>query len=273
MRASPAAVSLLVLALAALPGCTTRADLDQLNQNQFALRGMIASERQRIDALEQRLRRLNDEIVRLRHAAESGAGGGSAEVKALKERIEKLDSDIGALQAAVAATPAMVPPGAPAMPGSPAAGAAAVERPPSWPNDLVREMEAARDSRAAGARIFREGLAAMNDGKYSEAILKFAQLKKSYPKSPLVEPATYFEANALYEIGRFDQAILQFNDLVMRYPKGRYASAALLRQAQAFLRLNDRIDARLTLQKLVADHPGSPEASQASEMLRTLVSG
>ena len=34
-----------------IAGCADQTDMEQLNQNQFALRGMIASDRQQIDAL------------------------------------------------------------------------------------------------------------------------------------------------------------------------------------------------------------------------------
>ena len=265
----PLARVALLVSGALLAGCTTRADMEQLNQNQLTLRGMIASERQRTDALEQRIARLNDEIMQLKHNAESGDLGG-ANVKALKDRIAKLESDLSSMQATVAAAP----PGALAE-GESSAPAVAMpaDLPPTWPDELDREIETTNDSRAQGVKVYREGLTAMRDGKYSAAVVKFANLQKTYPKSPLVEPAGYFAANAFYELGKYDQAILQFNDLVMRYPKGRYASVALLRQAQAFLKLNDRIDARLTLQKLVADFAGTPEATEGNKMLRDLVGG
>src|ERR1700687_3936145 len=59
----------------ALAGCTPQSDLQQLNQNEFALRGMIASDRQQIDSLQQQLKRQNDEITELKHGAGTGAGG------------------------------------------------------------------------------------------------------------------------------------------------------------------------------------------------------
>ncbi|MGH7864485.1 MAG: tetratricopeptide repeat protein [Candidatus Binataceae bacterium] len=252
-------------------GCTTRADMDQLNQNQLTLRSMIAAERQRTDALEQRIVRLSDEIVQLKHNAESAETGGN-DVKALKDRIAKLEGDLSSMQATAAAGPARGAADGEGATPAPVAVAPA-DIPPTWPDELDQAIMAAGDSRDQGVKVYRQGLAAMKEGNYSAAVVKFASLQKTYPKSPLVEPAGYFAANALYELGRHDQAILQFNDLVMRYPKGRYASAALLRQAQAFLKLNDRIDARLTLQKLVADFAGTTEASAGNKLLKDLVGG
>jgi len=268
---SLATLAALCISGSLVAGCTTRADMDQLNQNQLTLRSMIASERQRTDALQQRVARLNDDIIQLKHNAESGEAGGN-DVKALKDRIAKLEGDLSSIQATAAAGPpagAVEGEGAAPAPVAPAPADIA----PTWPDELDQEVMAASNSRDQGVKVYRQGLTAMKEGNYSAAVVKFANLQKTYPKSPLVEPAGYFAANALYELGRYDQSILQFNDLVMRYPKGKYASAALLRQAQAFLKLNDRIDARLTLQKLVADFAGTSEATAGNKMLKDLVGG
>ena len=264
----------------ALAGCTPQSDLQQLNQNEFALRGMIASDRQQIDSLQQQLKRQNDEITELKHGA--GTAGGDA--SSLGDKVAKLESEVSALQAGMAATPgatvpggdtAGVTPGAiasnPPAPG-PSAPAMPTETPPTWPSELDQELADAAKSSEPGIKIYRQGLEAMKARKFPLAVTYFTKLQHSYPKSALSEPAEYFAANALYETGEFDKAILQFNDLVMRFPKGKYASAALLREAQAFLKLNDRIDARLTLQKLVADHGGTPEATAANTMMKDLAS-
>jgi tol-pal system protein YbgF len=270
-----------VLATFALAGCADQSGMDQLNKNEFALRGMIAADRQQIDALKAVVARQNDQIEELQHGA--GAAGGTA--SGANDRIASLEAEVKALQAGMAAAPgAMPPPGAPADsvgPGlasaPPPAGVTAppatpAEIAPTWPTELDQEIAAAASSNEPGIKIYREGLDAMKAGKYPLAVTRFTKLQHAYPKSPLSEPAEYFAANALFETGGYDQAILQFNDLVMRFPKGKYASAALLREAQAFVKLNDRIDARLTLQKLVADHAGTPEAASADTMMKDLAS-
>ena len=269
----------------ALAGCTPQADMQQLNQNEFTLRGMIASDRQQINSLKQQIQRQNDQIEELKHGA-AGAGG---DASSMNDRVASLEAEVKALQAGMAATPgAIPPPGAPAdsvgpapVPGmapaeapagGPAPPAAPAAIPPTWPSELDQEIADAETSNEPGVKIYREGLEAMKAAKYPLAVTKFTKLQHAYPKSALSEPAEYFAANALFETGGYDQAILQFNDLVMRFPKGKYASAALLREAQAFVKLNDRIDARLTLQKLVADHAGTPEAEAANTMMKDLAS-
>jgi len=260
------------VAALALGACTPQADLVQLNNNQFALRGMIASDRQRLSSLERRIRRLQDEIVEIKHGGKLGSGAGGDQAAQISERLSKLESKVGALEAAVESAPASAA-GEALAPGL-AAGvvAAPAERKPEWPERLDEAIAAAKGSSASGAKLYRQGLEAMKEGKYRVAVLRFSKLQHKYPKSPFAEPAKYFAANALYELGNYKESILQFNDLVLRYPKGRFASVALLRQAEAFLKINDEIDARLTLKKLIADHGDTPEATAANDMMRNLVS-
>ncbi|HYL57780.1 MAG TPA: outer membrane protein assembly factor BamD [Candidatus Acidoferrales bacterium] len=271
-----------IAAASMLAGCTAQNDLQQLNQNEFTLRGMIASDRQQIDALKQQIGRLNDQISVLQHGA-AGAGG---DASSMSERVASLESEVKSLQAGMAAAPGAIPPVAGAgdsagaaapAPGiasaaAPPAPAPAVEVRPTWPAELDDEIAAAKSSSEPGVKLYREGLDAMKAGKYPLAVSKFTKLQHAYPKSELSEPAEYFTANALYETGGYDQAILQFNDLVMRYPKGKFAATAQLREAQAFLKINDPIDAKLTLKKLVADHAGTPQASAASTLMNNLAS-
>jgi TolA-binding protein len=276
-RAASLITAAAALAIFAGAGCSSQNDIQQLNQNEFTLRGMIANDRQQIDALQDQVRQLKDEIVQMKHSGTGAAG--SDQTAALNDRIGKLESEVNALQAGLASAPAAGASTIGAAPGgttggvtAPPAAAAAPEPQPTWPDELDKEIAAAASSSDPGVKVYREGLKAMKDAKYPLAIVRFAKLQHLYPKSPLTEPGEYFAANALYETGKYDRAILQFNDLVMRFPKGRFASQSLLRESQAFLKMNDQIDARLTLQKLVSDHPGTPEAAAADTMLKNLAS-
>ncbi len=290
MRSSSFAIGTLVIAVLALcSGCSDQlAGMTQLNQNEFALRGMIASDRQQIDALKVELRRTQDQIDEMKHTG-VGASGGSSNVDT---RLAKLESEVNALQSTVPTPPApsatseAPPPNSisstetttnpsdvsappPTAGEAPAAGGG-TEPAPTWPQDLDKEIAAAADSRDPGAKIYRKGLDAMKTGNYSAAIVEFAKIEHSYAKSPLSEPAQYFTANSFYESEKYEQSILQFNDLVMRFPNGRYTCQSLLREGQAFVRLNDKIDARLTLQKLTGDGSCTTESVVANNMLKSL---
>ena len=267
----------------ALAGCSTDNDMQQLNQNQFTLRGMIANDRQQIDSLQQQVRALKDQITEMQHGGGEGGAAGGDQLASVNDRLNKIEAQVSGLQAGMSSAPAVgATPGVPPVAGTavasvpglpsvaPPPGAPAPEPQPTWPQELDQEIAAAQSSRDQGIKAYRDGLAAMKAGKYPLAISKFTELSHHFPKSPLVTPAEYFTANALYESGKYDQSILQFNDVVMRDPKGKYSSQALLREAQAFMKLNDKIDARLTLQKLLADHGDSPEATAANSMMKSL---
>ncbi len=270
-----------IIALGMLWGCADDSGMQQLNQNEFVLRGMLASDRQQIDSLQNQVKRLEDEIDEMKHnaAADTGAPSGDQD-----EKIARLESEISAMQAAMPTVPPApavgtdtTAPGAPpaTAPGTPGSGfgpEAAVENAITWPQDLDKEIASAQDSTEPGAKVYRDGLNAMKAGNYPPAIVKFAGLQHRYPKSPLSEPAQYFTANAFYEEGKLEQSILQFNDLVMRFPGGRFTCQSLLREGQAFMKMNDKIDARLTLQKLTAGENCSGEEAAATAMLRTLAS-
>lgn len=288
MRPTSLAISTLaILALALLSGCADQSGMEQLNQNEFALRGMIASDRQRIDSLQGQVKRLQDEIAELKHGGPSTASAPSGESN---DRIARLESEVGALQAALPTVPPAPPVGsesapgatAPAIPGAPAAAAPlpGAPRPTpapaanvvTWPQDLDREMASAEGSREAGAKMYRDGLKAMKSGNYPSAVVKFAALQHRYPKSPLSEPAEYFSANALFESGKYENSILLFDDLVKRFPGSRFSCQSQLREGQAFVKLNDRVDARLALEKLSGDKTCSAEQPAASGMLKELAS-
>ncbi len=288
-----------IAAAAALAGCAAPSDVQQLQESDSSLRGMVATDRQQIGDLQEQVNRLNDQLVEMRH---NGGAGKSP----LNARVARLEQEVAALkQAQAPAVP--VAPGVPGAPGASVGGAPPIGAPmvppggadaadsagsaaappaanpppaavpeaaaPSWRESLGHEMAAARSSSDGGAGLYRAGLSDMQQGNYADALAKFQGLQRRYPKSELSEPAEYFSAVALNEMGKYDQAILQYNDLAMRFPSGRFAAASLLGEAQAFMKINDRIDARLTLQKLLNDHPDSPQAPPARSMLASLANG
>lgn len=283
MRNRHLILAAILTALMFAAGCSSGQDIQQLNQNEFTLRGMIASDRQQIDALNNQVRRLQDEITELKHGAGSAEAQGGAVPKDANDRLARLESEVGALQAALPTIPpapavgSATPPAEPgasaatAPPGTPPAPpAAAAEPSPTWPQELDQELAAAQNSREPGAKLFRDGLNAMKSGHYPAAIEKLARVQRNYPKSPLSEPAEYFAANGLYESGKFDQSIIQFNDVVMRFPRGKYTCQSLLREGQAFTKLSDKIDARLTLQKLASNDQCTGQQQVANNLLKSL---
>jgi TolA-binding protein len=280
-------------------GCGPMSDTQQQSQNDdSAIRELIANDRQQIEQLQEQVSRANDRITELEHNG-GGASAGSNKLASLDKRVSKLEAP---LAPAAPGGAGAVAPGAPADAGAatgtnvsaatgegegseegeetasaapPAAPAPPAVAPPpvgvqSWRGTIDQELATSYDDPAA--KLYRAGLVDTKAGRYPQAVAKFESLQHRYPKSDLSEPAEYFSANALYEMGKYEQAVLQFNDLTQRFPKGKFASAALWQEAQAFMKINDRIDAQLTLQKLLDDHPDSPEAPSAKSMMQTLAS-
>ena len=280
-------------------GCAPTADNSQVQADQFALRGMVASNQQQINSQQEKIQRLEDRVSELEHNSSTSAGGN--QLAAIEQRLNKLESQANSGQAGAASSAPTASTNAagsseseagPGTGGSEAAGAgeeedsgeettstppnvesassAASANAPSWRAMMDQELAASHDD--PGEQLYRAGLVQLKANNYSQGLAQLQTLQRRYPKSSLSEPAEFFAANALYEMGKSDQAILQFNDQTMRFPKGHFASAALLREAQAFMKINDRIDARLTLQKLLNDLPDSPEAPMAKSMMQTLAS-
>ncbi len=94
----------MILAVGLFSACSDQSsNINQLNQNEFALRGMIASDRQQIDALRADLHRTQDELAEMKHGSAASA---SAEAPAdVNDRIAKLESEVNALQVALPTAP------------------------------------------------------------------------------------------------------------------------------------------------------------------------
>ena len=286
----------MIVAVGLFAGCSDQSsNINQLNQNEFALRGMIASDRQQIDSLQAELKRTQDEVAELKHG--SAASADTPAPAGVNDRLAKLESEVNAMQVAmpgpapaagseapaappgamtstISPPPASAPPGAPPAPGAGApsttAGGSEPAAAPTWPQDLDKEIANGDNAKQPGGKFYRKGLDAMKAGNYPTAIINFAKVQHSFPKSPLSEPAQYFTANAFYESTKYEQAILQFNDLTMRFPNSPYLCESLLREGQSFVQLNDRIDARLTLQKLAGNSNCGTQAVAANNMLKDL---
>ena len=117
----------LLAAAFALAGCADQTDMDQLNKNEFTLRGMIAADRQQIDALKAQVAQQNDQIEDLKHGATADTGNASG----MNDRVASLEAEVKALQAGLAATPGAVPP--PGAPADSVGGGAPAAAPPAAP--------------------------------------------------------------------------------------------------------------------------------------------
>lgn len=120
---APARTRLTWLACAAvatgLVGCAPTADMEQLQANESALRGMVANDRQQMDSLQEQVARLNDRLTELEHNGGTGGGGSGSAV--LEQRVSKLESQAASAQpagTAVAPAASAGVPGTSTVPGA-----------------------------------------------------------------------------------------------------------------------------------------------------------
>ena len=245
----------LVVALAVW-GCAPAVETQQLQTGQSNIRGMVAGDRQLIEALQEKVARLDDRISELEH---NGGESDNKTISSLNKRLSNLESQMRATQPPATAAPGA--PGAPPAPGAasaspppdtanaagdeggdanagtdvasaapPAAAAPPGVPPPavsvaqSWRALLDGEIASAQRSRDPAAKLYRQGLAAMKAGRYPLALGQFQNLQRRYPKSALSEPAEYFSASALYELGEsdnrsgnHDRATENFNKAILQF--------------------------------------------------------
>lgn len=253
-------------AMAALmAGCAANSpDVEQLSNNQFALRGLIATDRQQIDALNEKVSQLQDQIDELHHGGGGTGGGNSAQMKALEQRVSKLESAANTPGGAAALPPgapgAASLPGAPAVPGAapggpaPGTGEEAAVPPPAPgetpPPEFENGTPPAGESGESGEENGGENAPAASpaaEGPDWHAAIDSeiaAANASSDPAAPL-----YSKGLEQIKAGQYQDAIGRFSTLMRRFPKSplsepaEYFSANALYETgkydQAILQFND----------------------------------
>jgi len=256
------------IALAALAGCATRADLVDVQKDQRAVRALLADQQVAIDGLRKRMDMLRSEL------GEPGRGLRGAPAPEVARELNDLGARVAALEQtrATGALPGASPPGV------------EVERPPleaappptpTAPKVLSPQEAALAKEEAAvqGAHVdgdFREGLNLVRQGQCTQAVPKLRDFIRKNQKSDFADNAQYWIGACYYGQRDYSRSIVELNDLVLKYPKGDKVPPALLMMADAFADSGDKIDARLVLQKLMSQYPQTEEAGRARQKLQSL---
>lgn len=225
------------LALPLLSGCSgMQEQIDRLDSAVDDIRSIQAEHSQQIVAAQQDVRTLRGRLEELEYAQSKRIG---SEVDVLKSQISNLKRRVP--------PPAVVP-------------VSTLEQDEGFAKTLPSDI-AGRFSRA---------LELIRDGNFSEAIPLLQTCLDASVGQPFT-PQIYFWLGISYEgLGDNRNALLAYNQIVNLFGKHQRVPQALLRQASVFNRLGDPKTARITLKKLVNDHPGTPEAVQASRQLQDL---
>ncbi len=125
-------------------------------------------------------------------------------------------------------------------------------------------MRVSKSLRGSG---YDDGLRALADEQWDDAIQYFREFLYKYPNSSWADDAQFWTGEAHLRNASYSSAIKALNQVVLRYSSGDRAAAALMRLADVFTAIGDPIDAKLSLKKLVRVYPDSPEAERAAALL------
>ncbi len=96
----------------------------------------------------------------------------------------------------------------------------------------------------------------------ADAIAKLDQLKSQFPKSPLLEEATFRSGETSYAQGAFDKAITQYSQVVSKWPTGNFAPHSQYGLAWSFFKQNDFAKAVEAVSTLAERFPKSELATK-----------
>lgn len=129
--------------------------------------------------------------------------------------------------------------------------------------------EAKRESGATD--VFYTAEKRLQAKDYGQAAKGFEQYLRDFPKGELLDVATYDLGLAYYGLKQWEKAGRQFAIVLDKYPKSGQTPGARLHYALSLINLKKAGDeARAYLESVQADFPKSPEAKEASAVLKRL---
>jgi TolA-binding protein len=248
-----------LVAALAVWGCAPTAETQQLQTGESNIRSMVASDRQQIEALQEKIARLDDRISELEH---NGGESDNKTIGALNARLSKLESQMRATQPTAAvpgaagvapgtpgtaapATPGAPVPGAPGAP--PAPGAAGASPPPDNSNAAGDEREAGDNGDTnAGTNVASAAPPAsaapavapppaVSAAPSWQALLDQEIAAAQSSRDPAAR--SYRQGLAAMKAGRYPLALGKFQDLQRRYPKSALSEPAEYFSANALYEL------------------------------------
>ncbi len=183
----------------------------------------------RIDDLEQAARTRNDQIDTLTHDLQSAskeAADSHGEVKALADRIARLETRIKALDDAEAATVND------ANPPPPSGGPPAATGPAAGPAPAADADEA-----------FKRARQLLLEGQYAEAGNAFQGFVDTYGDTPNGPEARYWLGETQYIRGKYADAATAYIGAIRGWPQTRWAPDAVVKLSRSLIALNKPADA------------------------------
>jgi tol-pal system protein YbgF len=212
--------------------------LDQLFKNQ-SLEGLS----QRIDGLQEQVKQLQGEVEVLEHDDDLSKKQQRDLYQDLDKRLQKLETNLAAPQAAPAP--------------------ATLEAPPAT-------TAAATPGGGVDDAVYQKDFNLLKQGRFAEAIKGFKAFQKQYPDSALQPNAVFWTGEAYYQTGDFQTALATFKKLVKEYPKSNKVADATLKVGYCQYELQQWSVAKQTLNGVVKDFPNSSAAGLAQQRLQRI---
>ena len=212
--------------------------LDQLSKNQTL--GLAQS----VDDMQAQLKQLQGEVEVLEHDDDLSKKQQRDLYQDLDKRLQKLETNLTAAQAAPAP-------------------ATAVEAPPAT-------TAAATPGGGVDDAVYQKDFNLLKQGRFAEAIKGFKSFQKQYPDSALQPNAVFWTGEAYYQTGDFQTALATFKKLVKAYPKSNKVADASLKVGYCQYELQQYSAAKQTLNAVVKDFPNSSAAGLAQQRLQRI---
>ncbi len=100
----------------------------------------------------------------------------------------------------------------------------------------------------------------------------FDQFVRRFPDSPLVDNALFWTGETYYRTEDYANAILKYQQVVKKYPKGSKGPDALLKMGYALEKMKELQAAAAAMEKLLKAYPKAPQAKLAARKLEQLKS-
>ncbi|MGA1192066.1 MAG: tetratricopeptide repeat protein [Bdellovibrionota bacterium] len=210
--------------------------IDRLEGGLEDMRSVQAELTARVDALEDRARRISGRIEEVEFSQNQQFSGD----------VDTLKADLSRLQKRLP-PPALVP-------------VLALEADETLAATLEPEL----------SRIFTNELTRLRTGNYQVALPGLQSLVASQIPLDIRARALFWTAVCYEGLTDNPKALASYLSLANEFPSHERAPLALFRQASVLIRMRDISTARLTLQKLIAQFPNSLEAKDAQEKLKKL---
>ena len=233
-----------LLAAIAAWGCGPAAETQQIETSQSNMRGMVASDRQQIEALQEKIARLDDRISELEH---NGGESDNKTIGALNARLSKLESQVRGTQPAAGAAPGIPGAAPPGTPSAPAPGAAGAAPPPDNSSaagdeggdngDATGGTNVASAAPPAAAARAAAPPPAVTAAPSWQALLDQEIATAQSSRDPAAR--SYRQGLAAMKVGRYPLALGKFQDLQRRYPKSALSEPAEYFSANALYELGE----------------------------------